>query len=322
MANEYAVNRADLVSVANAIRSKGETTKKLVFPGGFVTAVNSLGKTGATLTVTTPSEGITVTVTKGELSYTKTTVSNGTAVFSGLETGTWTVTITDGSQTAQKTVTIHADYETSITFFSATISIVYPSGLVCTATDGVTTLRAPDTSGVWACIVPNAGTWTVTVEQKGWTDTAEITESGQTVQVALDQLYIYRNGVLKYTILDKYQKDWINAGGKLTGHMSASISGNALILGFNEKLGDVDRIYVRAKVINKDDTGYYFAFVSHYNTWPNSYNNKLASVNIDSTAEKTYSVDLSSISGDIYLWLAWSAVHKNADVEIYEIRGV
>ena len=110
MANEYLINRDDLVIVADAIRSKGETTEQLVFPGGFVTAVNSLGKSGATLTVTTPAEGITVTVTKGELSYTKTTGADGTAVFSGLETGTWTVTISDGTNTKTDTVDLVADY--------------------------------------------------------------------------------------------------------------------------------------------------------------------------------------------------------------------
>ena len=48
MSNEYAVNRADLVSVADAIRSKGETTGQLVFPGGFVTAIHDIS-TGVAL---------------------------------------------------------------------------------------------------------------------------------------------------------------------------------------------------------------------------------------------------------------------------------
>lgn len=112
MANEYLINRADLVSVADAIRTKGETTEQLVFPDGFVAAIAGMetGKTGATLTVTTKAEGITVTVTKGELIYTKTTGADGTAVFSGLETGTWTITISDGSQTNTDTVYLVADY--------------------------------------------------------------------------------------------------------------------------------------------------------------------------------------------------------------------
>ena len=42
MANEYSVNQSDLVSVANAIRTKGGTSDALTFPGGFVDAVGAI----------------------------------------------------------------------------------------------------------------------------------------------------------------------------------------------------------------------------------------------------------------------------------------
>lgn len=42
MANEYAVNHADLVAVADAIRAKGETAATLAFPSGFVSAVQAI----------------------------------------------------------------------------------------------------------------------------------------------------------------------------------------------------------------------------------------------------------------------------------------
>lgn len=42
MANEYSVNQSDLVSVANAIRTKGGTSETLVFPAGFVSAVQAI----------------------------------------------------------------------------------------------------------------------------------------------------------------------------------------------------------------------------------------------------------------------------------------
>lgn len=45
MANEYAVNSADLLAVAEAIRTKGGTTDSMAFPDGFVAAISSL-KTG------------------------------------------------------------------------------------------------------------------------------------------------------------------------------------------------------------------------------------------------------------------------------------
>ena len=42
MANEYAVNQADLTLIADAIRSKGETSEALVFPSEFVTAIAAI----------------------------------------------------------------------------------------------------------------------------------------------------------------------------------------------------------------------------------------------------------------------------------------
>lgn len=146
--------------------------------------------TGATLTVTAPA-GATITVSKDGKSKNKISDSSGAAVFKGLSTGTWTLTISDGSQTASKPVMITADYSAEITFFAATIHITYPAGSTCTATDGVTTLTAPDTSGTWDCVVPNAGTWTVTVVDKGWSDAAEVVEDGQIVPVYLDEYYLY-----------------------------------------------------------------------------------------------------------------------------------
>lgn len=42
MATEYLTNDTDLTKVANAIRSKGGTSDTLVYPDGFVTAINDI----------------------------------------------------------------------------------------------------------------------------------------------------------------------------------------------------------------------------------------------------------------------------------------
>ena len=51
MANEYAVNQADLTGVADAIRTKGETAEALAFPDGFVSAIGAI-QTGYELNFT------------------------------------------------------------------------------------------------------------------------------------------------------------------------------------------------------------------------------------------------------------------------------
>ena len=75
-----------------------------------------------------------------------------------------------------------------IVFFSATINITYPLGSTCTATDGVTTMTAPDTSGTWDCVVPNAGTWTVSLDS-GFAETVDVATSGETYTV--DKWHIF-----------------------------------------------------------------------------------------------------------------------------------
>ena len=146
---------------------------------------------GCTLTMTAPA-GASITASKDGKTKSKTVGTDGIVVFRGLSTGTWTITITNGTDTATKTVEIKADYSDKITFFSSTINIAYPAGLTCTATDGVTTLRAPDISGTWTCVVPNKGLWTITADD--WSGEAVITATGQTETVRVAK-WIVKNGV-------------------------------------------------------------------------------------------------------------------------------
>ena len=79
--------------------------------------------------------------------------------------------------------------------FSATINITYPAGSTCTCSDGTTTLTAPNTSGTWACVVPNAGTWTVSSTSGTESDSkiVSITTDGQSVSVELSYaLFLFK----------------------------------------------------------------------------------------------------------------------------------
>lgn len=154
------------------------------------------GGSGGTLTVTAPAN-VTVTVSKDGKTKTKNSGTNGVVVFKGLASGTWTLTITDGSQTSSKPVVVTADYSTVIAFFTATINITYPAGSTCTCSDGTTTLSAPDTSGTWACIVPNAGTWTAAATDgvENTSESVSITTDGQIVAIELSYLlWLYKRG--------------------------------------------------------------------------------------------------------------------------------
>lgn len=154
------------------------------------------GGSGGTLTVTAPAN-VTVTVSKDGKTKTKNSGTNGVVVFKGLASGTWTVTITGDGKTAQKNVVVTTDYSTVIAFFAATINITYPAGSTCTCSDGTTTLSAPDTSGTWTCIVPNAGTWTAAATDgvENTSESVSITTDGQIVAIELSYLlWLYKSG--------------------------------------------------------------------------------------------------------------------------------
>lgn len=155
------------------------------------------GGAGATLTVSAPA-GVTAKITKDGKTKTK-TVGGGVAVFSGLDGGTWMASISDAThdETTPVPVTVTTDYSVTLSFFTATINVTYPAGSTCTVSKGGITLSAPDTSGAWACTVPEAGTWTVTATDgtDTATETVEITVTGQCEIVELGySLILFDNG--------------------------------------------------------------------------------------------------------------------------------
>lgn len=171
---------------------------------------NGGGTTGATLTVTAPA-GVTVTAAKDGKSKTKAAGTDGVVIFKGLESGEWSLTISDGAHTATNNIAITTDYAITMAFFAATISVTYPVGSTCTATDGVTTLTATDTSGSYTFTVPNSGTWIVTCTDGTSTATVNvsITADGQSSSIALAYVglptFAYTGS---YTTADDGNNNW------------------------------------------------------------------------------------------------------------------
>lgn len=138
------------------------------------------GETGASLTVYAPV-GASVSLTMGEESLSGTISSKGNAVFQGLSTGSWHVSVSKDGQSAQQDVAITADY-----------SVTYPAGSTCTCTKGTTVLKASGTSGTAAFTVPEAGSWVVSCTNGAETASTTVTISadGEEKSVSLGyQLY-------------------------------------------------------------------------------------------------------------------------------------
>lgn len=119
---EYLTNTTDLTKVAAAIREKGGTSDPLVYPDGFVTAIQAI-QTGTELQiVVTVTSGATVTATKGSLSVSGTSV-NGTCTLTVSEAGEWTVSATLGGETSNSNiVNVVSSYDTSLAFTSTILN--------------------------------------------------------------------------------------------------------------------------------------------------------------------------------------------------------
>lgn len=285
------------------------------------------GGTGCTLTITAPV-GATVTVSKDGKARPSKVATTGTVVFKGLETGTWTITITNGTDTATKAVQIKADYSAEITFFSSTINIAYPAGLTCTATDGVTTLTAPDTSGTWACVVPNAGTWKITAGE--CSGEAVITATGQTETVRLAK-WIVKNGVptdiglatqlISGRTLTVVQGDgYTQFTATKNGEANGILSNNAIDM---EKvktiIADINILTVGTSTSNAKFAGITLALTqsTKYTTLDKA-GAAITHYTVGNTAgRQKLSIDAANITGD---WYVGFAIGVKGDFRVYDLR--
>ena len=170
----------------------------------FIVRRGGGGGSGGTLVVTSSGAG-TVTVSNTVLgkSYSKSITAGGSVTFKGLKTGEWTVTLSNGTQTTTRSVTVNADYSVTVAYFSATISVTYPAHSMCTCSDGATTLiDTNDTSSPKTATftVPYSGNWPITATAtdgsgKAKSTTVSITADGQSKHVTLTyELVLFDNG--------------------------------------------------------------------------------------------------------------------------------
>lgn len=182
---EYLTNTTDLTKVASAIREKGGTSDPLVYPDGFVTAIQAI-QTGTELQIiVTVTSGATVTATKGSLSVSGTSV-NGTCTLTVPEPGTWSVSATLGGQTSDtKSVSVVDSYAVALTFFSATITVNVESGATVTLKKGSVTIATKTSNGTAAFTVTETGTYTATATKNGQTTSRSVNVVASTTSYAL-----------------------------------------------------------------------------------------------------------------------------------------
>lgn len=190
---EYLTNTTDLTKVASAIREKGGTSDSLVYPDGFVSAIQAI-QTGTELQIiVTVESGATVTATKGSLSVSGTSV-NGTCTLTVPEAGTWSVSATLGGQTSDtKSVSVVDSYAVALTFFSATITVNVDSGASVTLKKGGTTIATKTSNGTAVFTVTETGEYTVTATKNGQTTSGSVNVVSGTTSYAVALSFLKDN---------------------------------------------------------------------------------------------------------------------------------
>lgn len=286
---------------------------------------NASGGSGCTLTITAPAGAAITVANKAGKVKSKTVGANGLVVFRGLTEGTWTITITNGTDTATKTVEIKADYQAEITFFSATINITYPAGLVCTATNGSTTLNAPDTSGTWACVVPNKGTWAITAGD--WNAEVDMATSGQTETVRVAR-WIVKNGVptdIGYsTLLVSQYPVTITHGDGFLGLNNPS-GGSGVVSDVKVDISAAKMIVADVDIITVTSGGNYANFkgvglalsADKGYAYTSAANQGVKSVKLSTeTGRQTMKLDVENITGD---WYVGFCLQQKNSINLYDL---
>ena len=193
----------------------------------------------------------------------------------------------------------------------AAIGVTYPSGSVCTCTNGTLTLTAKNTSGKAIFVIPSVGTWTVKAVSgsKSTSKAVSITAEGQVETVTLSYaLVLFNNGVVS-----GYAWDSSNNNGYGDGKVSNGLiylygytwdNNISLQPGWGEigissaiDLSDYSALKVRLnKIDNADGT-------AEIHVGTTALGDNTATKKVTLTAGTTTSLDISSITGSKYISL-------------------
>lgn len=185
--------------------------------------INMSGSGSSVKTVTVHvlyKSSVNITCTNGKKTYTGMTDTNCNAIFK-LPKDIWTITADQDGYTSSIKVNVSEDCTVNISIFSAVIHVTYPAGFTCIARDGVSILTAPNTSGTWDCVVPNAGTWTFELNS-GLASAVDVINNGDTFY--LNQWYLYNVGDQCTAVTGGWQTEIVSNGTAILNTDSITVS--------------------------------------------------------------------------------------------------
>lgn len=272
-----------------------------------------------------PGSQVTLTQTYGDKTKTAVADSKGQALFKGLDGGQWEAVATLNGQTAKGSTIVSLDYDLHLSYFAATINITYPAGLTCKATNGSTTLTAPDTSGTWACTVKKAGTWAITAGD--WSADVDITSSGQTKTVRVAR-WIVKNGVptdIGYSTLlvSQYPVTITPADGFLG--LNNTSGGSGVVSDAKVDISAAKMIIADVDIITVTNAGNYANFrgvglalsADKGYAYTSEANNGIKSVKLSTkTGRQKMQLDVENITGD---WYVGFCLQQKNSINLYSL---
>lgn len=194
----------------------------------------------------------------------------------------------------------------------AAIGVTYPSGSVCTCTNGTLTLTAKDTTGKALFVIPSAGTWTVKAVSgsKSTSKTVSITAEGQVATVTLSyELVLFNNGVVSGYAWNSSNAESSYGDAKVSNGLiylygytwdnNISLQPGWGEIGISSAIGlsDYSTLKVRLKKIDSADG------TAKIQVGTTALGDNTATKTVTLTAGTTTSLDISSITGSKYISL-------------------
>lgn len=214
----------------------------------------------------------------------------------------------------------------------ALLSAEYPSGSHCTCSNGTKTLTATDTSGSYVFPIPEAGSWTVRCWDGASYESSDnkasqivnITTQYQVENINLAyriRLYIYDDGVYYFPMTNAQAASHSAFTlGSFTDNSDSFTIGAGRLQGICRRTADKIDIsnYSTLNITAQFNGGNAFQRDGAIIYADPADNHHRANVSIDTTLQ-TYSVDITSLSGEEYVGVYVVGYESYSAIDVYSI---
>ena len=175
----------------DAVEAKGGTAPAAQTIEGLAAVIGTIQTGIALRLIVTVSAGATVTATNGSKTIRGTSDSTGVCMLTVPEAGTWSVSATlDGKTSDTKAVTITDSYAVSLTFFSATITVIVDSGATVSLQKDGATIQTKTSTGTVVFTVTETGAYTIVATKNGQTTSDSVNVVSSTTSYSLTLSFI------------------------------------------------------------------------------------------------------------------------------------